>query len=130
MALLKVELTEDILKLISCIHFENFPREDEFETKYRLNVGIDFASLYGGSFIFEDISFILGRYDEHLPGTENDSLGPRFSPEFEEYMWTIHSYVVEHIQDIEELVHQFCNKGGLTPGTYVAKSNVRFWEKK
>ena len=128
MALLKVTLTEDMLKLISRICFQQVPNEAEFESKDKVTWGIDFASLYGGNFIFEDVSYILGIYDRHVPGTEFDALGPRFSQEDEDYMWGIHSYIVEHIQDIEELVHQFVNKGGLVPGTYVCKVNERIWQ--
>jgi hypothetical protein len=43
-------------------------------------------------------------------------------------MWETHSYIVEHIRDIEDLVHQFVNKGGLKPGKYVSKSNERIWK--
>ena len=127
MAILKVTLTEDMLKLVSCIHFTEFPNENDFESKYKLNVGIDFASLYGGSFVFEDVSYILGIYDKHIEGTECNPMGPEFPKELEDYMWETHSYVVEHIRDIEDIVHQFVNKGGVVPGTYSCKSNERIW---
>ena len=128
MSVLNITLTEDMLKLISCINFTEFPTEEDFENKQKVRVGIDFGSLYGGSFIFEDVSYILGIYDKHIPGTECEPMGPRFPEELEDYMWGIHSYIVEHIKDIEELVHQFIRKGGLVPGTYTCKSNVRIWE--
>lgn len=129
MAILKVTLTEDMLRLVSCIHFTEFPKNEDFETKQKINVGIDFNSLYGGSFVFEDISYILGIYDKHIEGTEFNPMGPEFPKELEDYMWETHIYIVEHIQDIEDLVHQFVNKGGLVPGTYFCKSNERIWEK-
>ena len=129
MAILKVTLTEDMLKLISWINFTEFPTNEDFETKQNVRVGIDFSSLYGGSFIFEDMSYILGIYDKHIEGTEFNPMGPSFPNELEDYMWKTHSYIVEHIRDIEDLVHQFAAKGGLVPGTYVSKSNERIWEK-
>ena len=127
MATLKVTLTEDMLKLISRISFQEFPTEEDFENKYNVSCGIDFASLYGGSLLFEDISYILGIWDRHIPETENNPTGPEFPKEDEDYMWSLHSYIVEHIRDIEDLVHQFVNRGGLVPGTYTAKSNERIW---
>lgn len=132
MAILRVTLTDDMLKLVSRINFTQFPFGDinswENSQRETLTWGIDINSLYGGSFVFEDISYILGRYDEHLEGTENNPLGPVFEKDFEDYMWQMHSYILEHLQDIEELVHQFCIKGGLKPGTYKCKSNERIWE--
>ena len=69
MATVKIKLTKDILALISNIHFKKLP--DVTSTKKdQLNYGIDFFSLYGGNFLLEDISYIIGRYDEHIKGTE------------------------------------------------------------
>ena len=128
MAVLKVTLTEDMLKLITWIRFNEFPKNEDFETKQKVNVGIDFGSLYGGSFVFEDVSYILGLYDKHIEGTEFNPMGPEFPKDVEDYMWETHSYIVEHMKDIEDLVHQFVMKGGLVPGTYACKSNERIWE--
>jgi len=131
MVVLKISLTEDMLKLISNIRFQEVPQalQDDDEREM-VTYGVDYGSLYGGNFVFEDISFILGRYDEHIPGTEEDALGAKFPKEFEDYMWEMHSYILEHIDCIEELVHQFCNKGGLQPGVYVAKPNEHIWKRK
>ena len=117
----KLTLTEDILKLISNIHFTEYG--DSNLDKYY----IDLHGLYGGSYVFEDISYILGKFDEHIEGTENDPMGPRFSQELEDYMWEIHSYVLDNLGDIEDLVHFFCAKGGLKPGTY-KRGNDSLWK--
>lgn len=134
MAILKIKLTDDILKLVSNIRFQEVPSpmvdDWEHEKRERIDYSIDFNSLYGGSYVFEDIAYILGRYDEHIPGTEEDPLGVQFPKELEDYMWEIHTYITEHIDAIEELVHQFCAKGGLKPGIYQCKSNFRMWEYK
>ena len=131
MAVLKVELTEDILKLVSNIRFQEVPTPpQEDDERERIDYAIDYNSLYGGTYVFEDIAYILGRYDEHIPGTEEDPLGVKFPLELEDYMWEIHTYIIDHIDAIEELVHQFCNKGGLKPGVYQCKSNFRMWEYK
>lgn len=127
MAIVKIKLTKDILTLVTNIHFGELPNMEE--KRYPLTWGIDFYSLYGGSFVFEDIAYILGRYDEHIKGTEEDAMGPRFPKELEDYMWELHSYIVNNIGYIEDLVHYYCNKGGLTEGTYKCHSNAKDWEK-
>lgn len=126
MSVLKITLTEDMLKLISNIHYGEVPQLDS--SRHTVAYGIDFNSLYGGSTL-EDVAYIIGRYDEHIPGTEEDALGADFPKELKDYMFDMHVYIVDHIQDIEELVHWFSNKGGLKPGTYKCKSNERIWER-
>ena len=128
MAVLNVTLSDDMLKLVSRICFVQFPQKETWEGVENLTWGIDLNSIYGGSFVFEDMSYILGIYDTHIEGTEFDNLGPRFEKEDEDYMWGLHSYILEHLQDIEELVHQFCNRGGLKAGTYKCKSIELIWE--
>lgn len=126
MSVLKITLTEDMLKLISNIHYGEVPQLDS--SRHTVAYGIDFNSLYGGSTL-EDVAYIIGRYDEHIPGTEEDALGADFPKDLKDYMFNMHVYIVDHIQDIEELVHWFSNKGGLKPGTYKCKSHERIWER-
>lgn len=126
MSVLKITLTEDMLKLISNIHYGEVPQLDS--SRHTVAYGIDFNSLYGGSTL-EDVAYIIGRYDEHIPGTEEEALGADFPKELKDYMFNMHVYIVDHIQDIEELVHWFSNKGGLKPGTYKCKSHERIWER-
>ena len=128
MAIVKIKLTKDILTLITNIHFEKVP-DLKSTDKYPLTWGINFFSLQGGSFVFEDIAYIIGKYDEHIPGTEENPLGPQFPKELEDYMWEIHSYIVDNIEYIEDLVHYYCNKGGLQEGVYKCKSNEKAWTK-
>lgn len=127
MATLKVTLTDDLVKLISHISFQKLPNIEEESEKSQW--GLDFFNLYGCDLTFENIAMILGRYDEHIEDTEENPLGAKFSEDFENYMWELHGYVLDHIQDIEEIIHQFCNKGGITAGTYKCKSHERIWEK-
>lgn len=125
MATIKVKLTKDHLSLISNIRFKEKP-------EYKDNVqeadwGIDFNSLYGGSFLLEDISYILGCYDKHIEGTEDSFMGVRFEEDLEGYMLGLHKYILDNIEYIEEILHQFCTKGGLSAGVYSCKSNQRIW---
>lgn len=126
MATVKIKLTKDLLALISNIRFKKLPDLGS-TTKQELNWCIDFFSLYGGNFALEDISYILGRYDEHIQGTEENPMGPQFPKESEDYMWGLHEYIVENIKYIESLVHWYSNKGGLKEGTYKCKDYEMIW---
>ena len=128
MAILKVNLTEDMLKLISNFTFREVPDLDE--EKETLTWGLDLFSLYGGTDItFENIAYILGIYDKHVPGTEENPMGAEFPKDVEDYIWGIHGDILENIGNIEEIVHQFCARGGVTPGVYKCKSHEHIWEK-
>lgn len=127
MGVIKLTLTEDMLKLISNIKFTEVPNiENE---QYPMTWGVDFHSLYGVDQTFENIAYLLGRYDEHIPGTEEEPLGAKFPKELEDYMWKLHGEIIDNIGNIEELVHQFTTKGGLTPGEYKCKNYEHIWEK-
>lgn len=127
MAKVKITLTKDMLSLISNIHFTRVP--DLRSEKYPMVWGLDMFSLYGGNFVLEDIALIIGKYDEHIKGTEEDPMGPRFPKELEDYMFDLHTYIVDNIEYIEDLVHYYSNKGGLTEGTYKCKPYNKIWEK-
>ena len=128
MAMIKITLTRDMLTLISNLTFSQVP--DLEQEKETLTWGMDLFNPYGGvEPTFENIAYLLGIYDKHIPGTEEEPLGAKFPPEVEDYMWETHSYIMEHIGDIEELVHQFCARGGITEGTYKCRSNEHIWEK-
>jgi hypothetical protein len=43
-------------------------------------------------------------------------------------MYGMHSYIIDNLEYIEEIVHQFCARGGVREGTYKCKSNQRIWE--
>jgi hypothetical protein len=126
---LKVTLTEDMIKLISCLQFGEFKQIDDDSTDKQVFYALDMNSLYGGNFIFEDVSRILGLYDKRIENSEELSTGPVFPQEIEDYMWETHGYIVENLPYIEQIVHQFCYRGGITPGTYVSKHNELIWRK-
>ena len=128
MAKITLEITEDMIKLISNFQFGDAPDFDGTEQQNG-DYSIDINNLYGGDITFESIAYVLGRYDEHIDGTEEDPLGAKFPKEFEDYMWQLHGTIVENIRNIEEIVHQFCGRGGVTPGTYVCQSNAHIWKK-
>lgn len=127
MATIKITLTEDHLKLISNIRFTELPIIDE--TQKNINWGIDMNSLYGGSFLLEDISFMIGVYDKRKKDSEENPMGPEFDDDLTDYMFTLHEYIIDNLPYIEDLVHQFSVKGGLSVGTYKCKDYERIWKK-
>lgn len=128
MAIIRLTLTEDHLKLISHLNFGEVPdiTNEEFE---HMTFGLDLNSLFGGSYALEDISYILHRYDEHIVGTENDPLGVQFPEETQAYFYELYNFILDNLKEIEELVHQFVAIGGLTPGTYKCRSNEHIWSR-
>lgn len=119
MALIKLTLTEDHIRLIS-----NF----KFEVINKGQIQINRNCLYGGTFILEEIAMIIGKFDQAIEGTEDDSMGRAFPDELEEYMWSLHNYIVDNLENIESLLHQFAAEG-IKPGTYKCKSQEMFWTK-
>ena len=128
MATLKLTLTKDILALVSNIRFKEYKKVQDDDQREHIGYEIDLNSLYGGDFVLEDISFILGLYDQHIPDTEEDADGPKFPEKLEEYMYGLHAFIVENLDNIEEIVHQMILKGGIKEGTYKCKDWQHIWE--
>jgi hypothetical protein len=113
----RITLTEDILKLVSAIKFREVEIPSGFnDGKYV--IAVENSSVYGGSDLLEDVSRILGIYDQHIEGTEENHNGVQFPEEIENYIYDMHEFIMKHIIDIETLLHYYSNKGGLVPGTY------------
>lgn len=125
MAQKKLTFTEDHLRLISEIHFEEFAFDEETRNG-RFGWGVDQYNLFGGTYVMEDVSRIIGKYDEHIVGTEEDPQGVDFKDELKDYMWGLYQYIWQNMGDIMSLVLYMSNKGGLTVGTY--KKNPRSME--
>lgn len=117
---LKIELNEDHIKLISSLQITKFG-----DGQY----GIDVNNLWGGTYIYEQMAFILGYEEKVISGTVDNPEGPRYQKEYEEKMIEYDEFITENLQNIEELIHQFSCKGGLTPGVYTCLDYVRIWKK-
>lgn len=118
--IVKIKITEDHIKLIQGL---NPTRDDKDNVVYSVN------SLWGGSYLFEDMALILGFYDEQIQGTEEDYTGRRYSEDKEKYMLSLYDWFKANLLYIESLVHQFSFKGGLTPGVYKCIDYQLNWEK-
>lgn len=128
MAYKRIKLTEDHLKLIENINFETFVFDNDSKCE-RFGWGIDQYSLFGGTYAMEDIALILGRYNEYIKGTEEDTNGKQYPKELEDYMWSLYDDIYKNMNYIINLVLYFSNKGGLTSGTYKYDSNNKNWTK-
>lgn len=119
MAKIKLKFTEDQISLIKGLRFERIN-----ENIY----GIDNYNLWGGTFIWEDMAYILGKTDKIVKGTEEDVTGPKYDDETMEYFKDLDAFIVDNIQCIVEILLQFCDKGGIAPGkTYWAYDYQHIW---
>lgn len=123
-----LKLTQDHLLLIKNIKFEPFVFEATEKENGRFGWGIDQYSLFGGSYVMEDIALILGKFDEYIKGTEENPMGRQYPEELEQHMWDLYEYIYTNMADIIKLVFQFSNEGGITEGTYKLNSDG-LWEK-
>ena len=165
MAIKKITLTEDHLKLISNIRFEKFNFDEkqklnrlkeyafdldlqpnskdgevskndfilgeisDFDGNERFGWGIDQWSLFGGTYVLEDVAMIIGKFDKVIPESIEEPTGCRFPPELEEYMYGLYNYIYDNMEYIISLVLFYSTRGGLTPGTYKCINNIKNWEK-
>ena len=121
MARIYVNLTEDHLKLIRNLNVQALTDE---------TVGIVKDDLYGGTYKYEQMALILGLTDKAVPGTEEDmETGTLYEKEAQLYMMELDKYINENLLNIEEILHQFCLKGGLTVGKYVCKDYQHIWHR-
>lgn len=121
MARIYVNLTEDHLKLIRNLNVQALTDE---------TVGIAKDNLYGGTYKYEQMALILGLTDKAVPGTEEDmENGTLYEKEAQLYMVELDKYINENLLNIEEILHQFCLKGGLMVGKYVCKDYQHIWHR-
>ena len=90
--------------------------------------GIDTYDLWGGTYIFEDMAYILGKMDRVIEGTLEDPDGPKFDEETTEYLHGLASFIIDNLSNIEEILHQFCTEGIRTDVVYTCKPNEHIWK--
>lgn len=120
MAKIYVNLTEDHLKLIRNLNVQELKNDI---------VGIPKDNLYGGTYKYEQMALILGLMDKAVKGTEEDINGTLYEKDTQLYMMELDKYITDNLLNIEEIVHQFCLTGGITPGKYVCKDYQHIWQK-
>lgn len=120
MAKIYVNLTEDHLKLIRNLNVQELKNDI---------VGIPKDNLYGGTYKYEQMALILGLMDKAVKGTEEDINGTLYEKDTQLYLMELDKYITDNLLNIEEIVHQFCLTGGITPGKYVCKDYQHIWQK-
>lgn len=114
----RLKLTEDIISLISNFRFKKI--NDNMS-------GFDTYDLYGGTYLYEDMAFILGKFDQMIPGTENNPMGRQFPEELVKYFKELDEFIIENLSDLENIVHQFI-RNGLKPGIYETIDYEQIWK--
>ena len=128
MALKKVTLTEEHIKLLQAIKFETFVFDGDSRNG-RFGYGIDQYAPWGGNFPIEEIALILGHFKDAIPGTENDWDGRKFPEELDNKFHDLYDYVTENMELLFSLLIYYTDKGGLTPGTYKCNPRIKEWTK-
>ena len=82
----------------------------------RFGWGVDQWSLFGGTYVLEDVAMILGYFDQAIENSETLAGGRRFPEELEEKMYTLYEYICDNLEDILVLTFTFASKVDL--GTY------------
>lgn len=90
--------------------------------------GFDMYDLFGGLSPYEFMAFALDMRDKVIPGTEEDYDGPKYPDDVIEKFDDVLIYIYERIVDIEDLLHQRCDCGGIQAGVkYIALDHERIW---
>ena len=110
--------TDEIIKFIKLIKIQKFSDN---------KVGIDTYGLYSESHLFDFMAMVLGLQDHIIKGTEENPLGAEYDDEAMEKMTEIDSFIVENIDYIEDILHQFCDVG-IKPGKYSCLAYQRIWK--
>lgn len=128
MAHKKIIITEDHIKLLQAIKFEEFVFDGETNNG-RIGWGIDQYAPWGGNYPIEDIALILGHFGDAIPGTEDDYNGRKFPTELHNYFHNLYDDITENMEFMFSLLIYYTDKGGLTPGTYKCNPRIKEWSK-
>lgn len=90
--------------------------------------GFDLFELFNGTHPYNVVAVILGEQDKVIVGSEEQYGRPKYPDELEQKFDEILGDIFERIVDIEDLIHQRCNLGGIQAGVkYVALDHERIW---
>lgn len=118
--IIKVELTQEILDFVKLFKIEQFNDNQ---------IGIDNFALYPSSHLFDFMALILGLEEHRIEGTEEKPMGAEYDEETMNKLIELDEYIVGNLVYIEEIIHQFCDRG-VKPGTYTCLAYNRIWKYK
>ena len=118
---ISINLTDEHIKLIKNLRYIKFD-----DNRY----GVDNYApwTYGGSSIFEDMALILGFGDKIIPETRESPFGAICEETTQRHLEELDAFFIDHMVDIEEILHQMVDSGGIKPGKYTCLDNVRIWK--
>lgn len=128
MALKKLTVTDEHVKLLQAVKFEEFIFDGDTRNG-RIGWGVDQYSPWGGNFPIEDIALILGHWDDALPGTANDYDGRKFPQELQNHLCDLYDDITENFRLYFSLLIYMSDKGGLVPGVYKCNARLNEWTK-
>ncbi len=115
---ISLTLTEEIINFIKLLKIQKFSDS---------KVGIDSYGLYPESHLFDFMAIVLGLQDHKIKGTEENPMGAEYDEEAKNKMFEIDEFMVENLEYIEEIIHQFCDVG-IKPGKYSCLAYNRIWK--
>lgn len=115
---LSIVFTDDIIKFVKLLKVEKFSDS---------KIGYDLYGLYPESHLFDFMAMVLGLEGHRIPGTEENPMGAEYDEEAMKKMTDIDSYIIENLEYIEEILHQFCDVG-IKVGKYTCLAYQRIWE--
>ena len=117
---IKVELTQEIIDFVKLFKIERFNDSQ---------IGVDNFGLYPESHLFDFMATILGLQEHRIKGTEENPMGAEYDEETMKKLIDIDGYIVDNLVYIEEIIHQFCDRG-VKPGVYTCLAYNRIWKYK
>lgn len=102
---------------------------DRFHIEADNVYGLDNFNLWGGTYIWEQIAYIIGIYDHVIESTKEDPDGPKFPEEDMEHMKDLDCFIVTNLLYIEQILHQFCTEGIQSGVTYWAYDHQLIWHR-
>lgn len=128
MALKKLTVTDEHIKLLQAVKFESFVFDGDSRNG-RIGWGVDQYAPWGGNFPIEDIALILGHWEDAIHGTEDDYDGRKFPKEMHEHFFDLYEDITENFETYFKLLIYMSDKGGLTAGTYKCNPRLGEWTK-
>lgn len=145
---IKIKFTDEHIALIKAFNFAKFD-----DSHY----GIDNYNIWGGTYIWEQMAYILGYHGAIVPSTIEDPTGPKFyktvwtgldengcrfvsvdkpqdttgleEMDVLEHMKDLDSFMITNLPYIMDILLQFCTEGIQAGVTYWAYDYQRIWHK-
>ena len=146
---IKLNFTNEHIALIKALNFTKFD-----DSHY----GIDNYNIWGGTYIWEQMAYILGYQGAIIPSTMEDPTGPKFydlvytgidkngkriitldeneakelgleSMNVLEHLRDLDAYMITNLKHIMDLLLQFCTEGIQAGVTYWAYDYQSIWHK-